>query len=202
MTAIVAQPRVLVETVRIPLVRDFVLILAAVGVIAASAQIAIPLPFSPVPLTGQTLGVLVSVASLGAWRGLSATVLYLGAALAGFAVLAPTADGSHVTGLAVLAMPSLGYLLGFIVASVVVGRLAEAGFTRTFRRTVVAMTLGNLVIYAIGLTVLQASTGASLGTTLEWGLYPFVIGDALKILLAAGLLPSAWQLLTRLGFSR
>jgi biotin transport system substrate-specific component len=198
MSAIAASPRVLVETVRIAWVRDFVLVLAATTLIAASAQIAIPLPFSPVPLTGQTLGVLLSVASLGAWRGLSATGLYFAAALAGFPVLAPTADGGHVTGIAVLSMPSLGYLLGFIVAAVVVGRLAERGYTRTFGRTMIAMIFGNLSIYLVGLVVLQAVTGADIPTTLQWGLYPFIIGDLLKAVLAAGLLPSAWRVVQAL----
>lgn len=198
MTAI-ARPRVLVENVQNVWIRDIALVLASVGIIAAMAQISLPLPFTPVPLTFQTLGVMYVVAALGAWRGLVSTSLYLLAAISGLPVLAPTADGGHITGFQVFSMASLGYVLGFIVAAVVVGRFAEAGYSRSSVRTILAMVAGNLAIYAIGLLVLKANTGADWATTLEWGLYPFLLGDAIKILLAAGLLPATWKALDLLG---
>lgn len=185
-------PRVLVENITSVWVRDFVVVLGAVGFIGAMAQISIPLPFTPVPLTGQTFAVLLSVAAIGAWRGVAATILYVAAAVAGAPVLAPQTDGSHVTGLGVFGLASIGYILGFVVAAMVVGRLAEHGFTRTPLRTAVAMIAGNLAIYAVGVPLLQASTGASWSTAIAWGLTPFLIGDALKIVLAAGLLPATW----------
>jgi biotin transport system substrate-specific component len=199
MSAISVTPRVLVETVRIAWVRDVALVLASVGFIAGMAQISIPLPFSPVPLTGQTFAVLLSVASLGAWRGLTSTSIYFGLAVAGLPVLAPTVEGGHVTGVAVFSMASLGYVLGFIVAAVVVGRLAEAGFTHTSLKTFAAMFAGNVAIYVVGLIVLKANTGADWLTTFQWGLFPFLIGDAIKMILAAGLLPATWKFLELIG---
>lgn len=188
-------PRVLVESVRTAWIRDILLVATSVAFIAGAAQVSVPLPFSPVPLTGQTFAVLLTCAALGAWRSVVSTSLYLVAAVAGLPVLAPTADGSHITGVQVLGMASTGYLLGFIVAAMLVGRLSEGGWSRTPLRAAGIMVLGNLVIYAMGVPVLQAITGADWATALSWGLYPFLIGDAIKIALAAGLLPAAWTAL-------
>ncbi|MEN9710858.1 MAG: hypothetical protein RL441_850 [Actinomycetota bacterium] len=197
MSATFPAPRVLVETVRAAWVRDVVLVAFSVAFIAGAAQVSIPLPFSPVPLTGQTFAVLLSCAALGAWRSVVATSSYLALAVAGFPVLAPQADGVHITGVNVLGMASTGYLLGFIVAAMVVGRLSENGWTKSPLRAAGIMALGNAVVYAMGVPVLQAITGVSWAQAFEWGLYPFLIGDALKIALAAGLLPSAWSALKR-----
>lgn len=191
-------PRVLVDVIPSSRARNAALVLGGTAFIAAAAQVAIPLPFSPVPLTGQTLAVLSVAALLGAPRALLSTSLYLAAALAGLPVLAPTAEGGHLTGLAVLGMPSLGYVLGFIAAGALVGRLAERGFTRTPLRTAAAMALGNLVIYSVGVPVLALVTGADLTTALQWGLVPFLVGDLLKVALAAGLFPAAWALVRKL----
>lgn len=197
MSTAFVQPRVLVEHISAAWVRNTVMIVAATAFIAGSAQVSIPLPFTPVPLTGQTFAVLVSCAALGVWRSVLATALYLLAAMAGMPVLAPQADGSHVTGTAVASMASFGYVLGFIVAAVVVGKLAEAGFTRTPLRTAAAMIAGNLAIYAIGVPVLRVVTGSDWPTAFAWGLTPFLIGDLIKVVLAAGLLPSVWSLVQR-----
>ena len=187
-------PRVLAAPLRGTWVRDLVLVLTATFGIAVSAQIAIPLPFSPVPLTGQTFAVLLAGATLGTSLGLASAALYLALALAGLPVLAPNPQGLHVTGTALFSHPSLGYVLGFLAASVVTGRLAERGFTRTPARVVVAMLAGNAAIYALGLLWLGYVTGGTPSQLVAWGLTPFLIGDALKIALAAGLLPSAWAL--------
>lgn len=192
MSVTYASPRVLVETIQTAWVRDIALIAASVVFIAASAQVAITLPISPVPITGQTFAVLLSGAALGTWRSAISTFSYLVLAVAGLPVLAPQADGTHLTGIGVLGMASTGYLLGFIVGGMVVGKLAELGCSRRPIKTAGSMIVGNLVIYAMGIPVLQAITGVDWATALEWGLYPFLIGDAIKISLAAGLLPAAW----------
>ena len=116
------------------------------------------------------------------------------AALAGLPVLAAKADGSHTTGVAVLSMPTLGYVVGFMLAAAMLGYLAEHGYSRTALRTVVAMVVGNIIIYTFGLLWLKASLAGSWSDTIAWGLTPFLVGDAFKLLLAAGLLPAAWKL--------
>jgi biotin transport system substrate-specific component len=162
--------------------------------IAGLAQVVIPLPFTPVPITGQTLGVLLVGASLGpALAGLSLGLYLLQGAL-GAPFFAEGASGWETLG---RASASGGYLWGFLLAAVLVGWLSRRGWDRSFGSAVGAMFLGELVIYVVGLPWLQAATGASLEQTLEWGLYPFVIGDTVKLLIAAGLLPAAWWALER-----
>ncbi len=187
--------RVLATPFRGTWVRDLALIAGGAGFIAASAQVAVRLPFTPVPLTGQTLAVLLTGAALGSSLGIASSALYLTLALAGLPVLAPTVQGTHVTGSAVLSMPSLGYVVGFLLAAGVVGRLAERGFTRTPLRVALAMIAGNAIIYATGVSWLQHSLHATWANAVAWGMTPFLVGDAIKLLLAAGLLPLAWKLL-------
>ena len=188
------SPRVLADTYRLSKLHDLAVVLSATAFISLMAQVAIPLPFTPVPLTGQTLAVLLTAAAVGLWRATTSTSLYLALALAGAPVLAPQADGTHITGTAVFGMASFGYVIGFIVAGVVVGALAERGFTRNAIRTALAMVIGNLVIYSIGVPVLMMATGADFATAISWGVTPFVVGDVIKVIIAAGLLPSAWKL--------
>lgn len=192
--ATVSSTRVLTASLRGSWVRDLALVLTGTAFIAVSAQVSVPLPFSPVPLTGQTLAVLLTGAALGSTLGLASTALYLAAALAGLPVLAPTETGAHLTGAAVLSMPTLGYVVGFMAASAVVGTLAARGYTRTPPRTIAAMMLGNVVIYGLGLLWLQHALSTSWSNAVAWGMTPFLIGDAIKIALAAGLLPAAWSL--------
>ena len=179
---------------------------AVVGaaLISVLAQVSIPLPFTPVPITGQTLGVLLVGAAYGPWLGASTVVLYLVWALVGWPVLAPNADGSHDAGTAVLGAAAFtgGYLWGFIVASGLVGWLSRRGWDRTFGSAIGAMVLGEVVLYAIGLPWLSRSLSiAGLPSTLEdalaAGLYPYIVGDVLKLLAAAALLPGAWWFLER-----
>lgn len=169
------------------------------------AQVAIPLPFTPVPITGQTLGVLLVGAAFGPGLGVATVGLYLAWAVIGFPVLAPNADGSHDTGVAVLGSAAFtaGYLWGFVVASGLVGWLARRGWDRSFGSAIGAMVLGEVVLYAIGLPWLSralaiAGFPSTLEDTLVAGLYPYVIGDVVKLLAAAALLPAAWGLLARL----
>jgi biotin transport system substrate-specific component len=158
--------------------------------VALSAQVAIPLPFSPVPITGQTLAALLIGALLGRQLGAYALLLYLAEGAIGLPVFA----GGGI-GLARLAGPTGGFLAGLVVAAYLVGFLAERGWDRRPATTVLAMLFGNIVIYAFGLTWLARFLGAS--QVLAAGLLPFIPGDLLKLALAAALLPSGWALLGR-----
>jgi biotin transport system substrate-specific component len=182
------------------------LALALVGswLIAGLAQLSFHLPFTPVPITGQTLGILLVAASLGPAFGALSVALYLGQALLGLPVLAPNGDGSHDVGLAVLgsAAATGGYLWGFLVASAIVGSLARRGWDRSLQGSIGMFFVGELVIYAIGIPWLMRAAGLQLEEALALGLYPFVVGDALKLLLAAVLLPAAWRLNGRTGRDR
>ena len=130
-----------------------------------------------------------SPAALGPWRGGAAMLLYLVAGVAGVPWFANQESG--------MAFASFGYIIGFVPAAMVVGALASRGADRTVGGTVAIMVLGNLIIYAFGVPWLMASLNLPLFVGLESGLWPFVIGDALKIALAAGLLPLTWRLVGR-----
>lgn len=165
------------------------------------AQISFTLPFTPVPITGQTLGVLLVGAAAGPALGGASMALYLAWAVIGLPVLAPDADGGHRTGLDVLLLASAtgGYLWGFVVAAAVTGWLARRGWDRSMRSSISAMLLGSIVIYLFGVPWLIAALDLTVQQGLDFGLYPFVIGDVLKLLAAAALLPGAWALLRRSG---
>jgi biotin transport system substrate-specific component len=171
------------------------------ALIAGLAQFTVYLPFTPVPITGQTLGVLLVGAAYGPALGAVTLTVYLAAAVVGLPVLARGTDGGHATGLHVLAIgfASAGYLWGFVLSAGVVGKLATRGWDRSPRSSVSAMFLGELVIYACGVPWLMASQHIDVQTALQYGLYPFVVGDTIKLLLAAALLPTAWWLLDRYG---
>ena len=184
-----ARPRVLADLLPGALLRDILLVIGAAALTGLAAQVVIPLPFTPVPITLQTFAVLLSGAALGPWRGGAAMLLYLVAGSLGVAWFANGESG--------FGGPTFGYIVGFVVAASVVGALASRGADRTVSGTVAIMVLGNLIIYAFGVPWLMASTGMPLFVALEGGLWPFVIGDALKIALAAGLLPLTWRLVGR-----
>lgn len=168
--------------------------------IAGLAQVSFSLPFTPVPITAQTLGVLLVGAAYGPGLGAATILLYLVCAVVGLPVLAPNEDGSHLVGLDTLRLAAAtgGYLWGFVVAATLVGWLSERGWDRSLRGSIGAMLLGSIVIYVFGVPWLMAALDLPLQRGLESGLYPFVIGDTLKLLAAAGLLPAAWALLRRL----
>jgi biotin transport system substrate-specific component len=170
------------------------------ALIAGLAQISFHLGFTPVPITGQTLGVLLVGAAYGPELGAATVLLYLAEAVAGLPVLAANADGAHFTGLQVLGLTlgTGGYLWGFVLAAALVGWLARRGWDRSFRSAVSAMLLGEIVIFAVGVPWLMASIHVPLEKGLAFGLYPFIVGDVAKLLLAAGALPGAWRLLRRL----
>jgi biotin transport system substrate-specific component len=176
---------------------------AVVGavLIAGLAQFTVYLPFTPVPVTGQTLGVLLVGAAYGPALGAATVGLYLAAAVAGMPVLARNAEGGHDVGLHVLGLgfASAGYLWGFVVAAALVGWLARLGWDRSLRSSVSAMFFGELVIYACGIPWLMHVLGVDVQTALTYGLYPFVVGDTIKLLIAAGAVPLAWAALRRFG---
>jgi biotin transport system substrate-specific component len=160
--------------------------------IAGLAQLAIRLPFTPVPITGQTLGILLVGAAFGPILGAATLALYLLAGGIGLPFFAGGDSGWEVLG---FASATGGYLWGFVLAAVLTGWLARNGWDRSFRSAIGAMLLGEIVLYAVGLFWLHRVLGGSVEKTLIAGLYPFVIGDMIKLLLAAGLLPGAWRLL-------
>jgi biotin transport system substrate-specific component len=168
---------------------DALLVVAGAGVVAVAAQVSIPLPFTPVPITGQTFAVVLAGASLGAVRGTASLSLYLAVGLLGAPVYA---DGAH--GWDVVSGATGGYLVGFILAAGLTGWLAERRWDRRFSSALAAMLTGNVVIYLVGLPWLAVVLDTGLEKTLELGLYPFVPGDMLKLYLAGALLPAAWQL--------
>jgi biotin transport system substrate-specific component len=183
-TSAVIRPRVLADLVPGALLRDVLLVVGAAALTGLVAQVSIPL--WPVPITLQTFTVLLAGAALGPLRGGASMLLYLAVGAAGVPWFAEQHSG--------FALPTFGYIVGFVVAAAIVGALARRGADRTVPGTVAIMLLGNLVIYAIGVPWLMAALGLDLATGLEFGLWPFLIGDGLKILLAAGLLPAAWRL--------
>lgn len=170
---------------------DLVLVIGGSLLIAFCTQFKIWLPNNPVPVTGQTFAVLMIAALLGARRGCATVITYIIAGLAGLPVFALGG------GLAILRGFTGGYLVGFIAAAYIVGLLAEKGWDRRVSTTILAMILGNIVIYTFGLLWLSCLPGIS--NLLRVGLYPFIIGDLLKIALAAALLPSGWKLLRKVN---
>ncbi len=170
------------------LLRDALLIVGFSLFTALTARVAIPLPFTPVPITGQTLGVLLTAALLGSRRGALAMALYVAEGAAGLPVFAFGASG-----LRVVLGPTGGYLLGFVVAAWVVGLLCERGLDRRLHTSVLAMAIGNFVIYLFGASWLSGFVGFQ--AALVQGVLPFLVGDAVKIALAAAAMPGAWLFL-------
>jgi len=168
---------------------DAALIIGGSLFVGLSAQIAIPLPFSPVPVTGQTFAVLLVGALLGPGRGALSMLAYLLSGAAGLPVFALGQAGP-----AVLIGPRGGYIVGFVAAACITGFLAKKGWDRRIITTILAMICGNIAIYTFGLLWLCCLTGIN-KTVLVIGLYPFIVGDLLKISLAAILLPTGWKLL-------
>lgn len=166
---------------------NLVLIVGASLVTALAARIEIPVPWSPVPITGQTFAVLLSGAVLGARRGALAQLLYLAQGAAGLPVFA-----GGGAGLATFMGPTAGYLVGFPIGAAVTGALAERGWDRRFVTMLPAMLLGSLPIFALGLAWLSRFVPAD--RVLAAGLIPFIPGDVIKATLAALAFPAAWRL--------
>ncbi|MEU1350163.1 biotin transporter BioY [Streptomyces sp. NPDC005775] len=170
---------------------DTALVLGGAALTGIAAQIAVPVPGSPVPVTGQTFAALLVGTALGARRGFLALAVY---ALVGMAGMPWFSAGSSGAGGA-----SFGYVLGMLLAATVVGGLARRGGDRSVLRTAGTMVLGSAIIYAVGVPYLALSTGMSASAAIAAGLTPFLLGDALKAVLAMGALPASWKLIGRRG---
>jgi biotin transport system substrate-specific component len=164
---------------------------AAALFIAASAQVAFVIPGTPVPITGQTLAVLLTGVLLGGWRAATAVALYLAEGICGLPVFAGMGFGP-----ARLAGPTGGYLVAFVPAAWLVGVLAQRGWDRRIVTAMAAMLLGDAVILLGGAAWLAVLLGWEDG--IAAGIGPFVIGDILKVLIAASFLPAGWKLMARL----
>lgn len=190
--------------------RDVAIMVGFALFVAVCAQVAIRLPWTPVPITGQTFAVLVTGGALGAWRGAGALTVYMFMGSLCLPVFAPASgvtEGlwdlhfilpwSGSCGL-VWSLSSGGYIVGFILAAGLVGWLAERGWDRK-QWGHLAMFLGNAVLYVPGLIWLNIDAASGDWVkTLEWGLYPFIIGDMMKLFLASLTLPAAWALVARM----
>jgi biotin transport system substrate-specific component len=174
---------------------DIVLVATGAALTAVLAQVAVPL--YPVPITGQTLAVLLVGATLGAVRGAISLALYAVLGIVGLPVFSDYASGVHV-----LLGPTGGYIVGFIVSAALVGWLSERAWERQVLKALATFAAGTLVVFAIGLPWLSVALGLDLGQTLNGGLFPFLIGGAIKALIAAGLLPLAWWGANRLEARR
>ena len=168
--------------------RDLFLILAGSLFAALCAQIEIPLPFSPVPITGQTFAVLLVGAALGSKRGAAAMITYIAEGALGLPFFAGGAGGFGI-----LTSATAGYLVGFVAAAYVIGLLAEQGLERSVRTSLIPFLVGTIIIYAFGVTWLTILFGIQ--NALVFGLLPFLIGDTIKLIAAALALPAAWKLL-------
>lgn len=155
--------------------------------LALSAQIAIPLPFTPVPVSAQSLAVLMIGVLLGARKGAASVLLYLTEGAMGLPFFAKGAAG-----LAILRGTTAGYLIGFVFAAFVVGWLAERGWDRDIKSSLAAMMVGNAVIFAFGLTWLGTLVGFE--KALTFGFFPFLPGMLIKLFLASAMLPLGWKL--------
>jgi len=173
-------------------VRDVALVVAGALFIYLTARVSIPVPGSPIPITGQTFGVLLVGGALGLRRGSVAVALYV---LLGVVGLPFFAEGKG--GLSVLWGARGGYLIGFVVAAAVVGRLAELGWDRRIGGAIGAMFVGSVIIYGIGLPWLMVVTGSPLEETIADELMPFLFWDAVMLVLAAALFPVAWWVVGR-----
>jgi biotin transport system substrate-specific component len=166
-------------------VRDAALVVGGAALTGLAAQLSVPVPGSPVPVTGQTFAALLVGTSLGARRGFLSLALYAVAGVAGVPWFANGASGAG--------MVSFGYILGMLLASSLVGALARRGADRSPLRMAGTMILGEAVIYAVGVPYLALAAHMSASAAIAAGLTPFLIGDALKAVLAMGALPTAWK---------
>jgi len=193
-----AAPRRMVLADALPgaRVRDAVLVLAGALFMVLMAQISIPVPPSPVPITGQTLGVVVCGAALGANRGVLAMLLYVAMGL----VLPVYADGA--SGPDVIWGATGGYLIGFIIATYAVGYLAERGNDRKVLTAFVSFCVGQLIVFGIGVPWLKVSANMDWATAIHDGFSIFIVGGLIKAAVAAIAVPSAWHLVRKVDGKR
>ena len=189
MTSIAASTTLRASALPKGIAIDIALVSAFALLNAGAAQISIPLPFTPVPLTLQTFAVLLTGSVLGTGRGLASLTLYVAIGSLGAPWFAGGSSGfGGVT---------FGYVLGFLLAGAIVGRLAERGATHSISRTILSFTAGTFAIYAVGVPWLMANTGMNIPQALNAGLTPFLLGDLVKAAAAGVLLPGLWKLIQR-----
>jgi biotin transport system substrate-specific component len=191
-TAAATAPRlVLADLLPGALIRDALLVAGGAGLTGLAAQVSIVTPLSPVPFTLQTLSVLVTGAALGTARGGLSMLLYLLVGMAGVPWFAGHAHG--------VGGPAFGYLLGFVLAAGLVGALARRGADRHVVSTVLLMTAGSAVIYAVGTVWLAQDLDLGLAKAFDLGVRPFLATDAIKLGIAALAFPAAWRFTRRGG---
>ena len=183
------SPKVLADLVPHSLLADAALVVGGAGLVGALAQWTIP--FSPVPMTGQTLGVLLVGATLGMRRGIASMGLYLLAGLAGVPWFA-----DHHSGYATVAA-TFGYIVAFVVAAGVLGALTERGNDRKLVNAIGAMAIAEAIIYVIGVSWLKVDLSCSWSQAIAYGFTPFILGDLVKAAIAAAVLPLAWRTIGR-----
>ncbi len=186
LTPALTRPTLVDHVIPRSLATDAALVVGGAALTGLLAQLAIPM--WPVPITGQTLAVLLVGSTLGMMRGASAMLLYAAAGVAGVPWFSERSAGVDV-----LFGTTGGYIVGFILAAALVGWLAQQHWDRRFLQAAVTFVAGSGVVFAVGLPWLAVVTGADLATTLEWGLWPFIPGGIAKALIAAALLPLAWR---------
>ncbi len=187
--AVPTARRVLADAVSSSRTADVVLVTSGAALVGLLAQVTIHLGFTPVPITGQTLGVLLVGSALG-WRRASLSMaLYVVAGVAGVPWFA-----DHTSG---VPMATFGYLVGFVAASAALGWLASRGADRTVARAAVSMVLGEVVIFAIAVPWLAVSLHVGLASAISLGLTPFITGEVIKAAIAGVALPTTWRLVDR-----
>jgi biotin transport system substrate-specific component len=179
------KPLVLADLIPGALIRDALLVAGAACLVGLLAQLSVHLSFTPVPITGQTFGVLLSGTALGLRRGVAAMALYAVAGVAGVPWFAGHAHG--------YVGASFGYIVGFVLCAGLCGYLAQRGADRLILKNVPAMVAGEIVIYLCGVTWLALSLHVGASEAISLGFVPFVAGDAIKAALAALVLPAAWK---------
>lgn len=186
--ALPSRPLVLADLVPAVRARDAGLVALGVLFTALLAQVAVPVPGSPVPITGQTLAVVLTAASLGPVRGTAVQVLYILAALVGLPFYAEASGGYEV-----VVGATGGYVVGFIPAAYLIGLAAKHGADRQLWKSVPLFVAGQAVIFAVGVPWLAVSTGMTASQALDAGFYPFILGGIVKAAVAALVLGGAWQ---------
>jgi biotin transport system substrate-specific component len=195
LTLAVGRPTIADRVFSRKLVTDIVLVAAGAALVSLAAQLTIPLPF--VPITGQTMAVLIVGASLGASRGGLSLALYALMGFVGLPVFSPQDDGSHLTGMAALGGSTGGYIIGFILSAVLTGWLAQREWDRKILKAIATFLAGTAATFAIGLPWLAVWLGANgyandLNAVLSAGLYPFIVAGIVKALIAAGVIRLSW----------
>jgi biotin transport system substrate-specific component len=190
--ALPSRPLVLADLVPAVRARDAGLVALGVLFTALLAQVAVPVPGSPVPITGQTLAVVLTAASLGPVRGTAVQVVYI---LAGMVGLPFYSDASG--GVDVVLGATGGYLIGFIPAAYLIGLAARRGADRTVLKALPLFAAGQAVIFAVGVPWLAVTAGMTASQALEAGFYPFILGGIVKAAIAAAVLGTAWAVVGR-----